>query len=133
MSNVQLELVKKAEDINDNISTLDKYIQTEKDPENEFAMKLIQRGICFVRIKSSDGYKFFPSRFIGYKGNSYDFHALADDIDGRETNRAITKVLGVKLEGNSEYDKQYVEYCRKLGFRAREKGSFGVVRKFWVL
>ena len=128
-----LELVRKTEDIYENISTLDNYIQSKKDPEHEFALNLIQRGVCFFRIKSEDGYKFYPSRFIGYKSNTYSIHASSQFIDGRETNRAITKVLGVKLAENGEYDKQYEEYCLAIGIQARDKGSFGVVRKFWAI
>jgi hypothetical protein len=130
-----LRLVDKVEDIYKNVTTLDKYIQLKKDPESAFALDLIRRGICFLRIESSDGYRFYPSRFIGYQSNSYDAHVNinANSIDGRETNRAITKILGVKLVNNSEFDKQYEEYCRTIGFQAHEKGSYGVPRKYWNL
>lgn len=128
-----LELVAEIEDIFENIATMENYLQSKKDPEHEFALNLIQRGVCFFRIKSEDGYKFYPSRFIGYKSNTYSIHASSQFIDGRETNRAITKVLGVKLAENGEYDKQYEEYCLAIGIQARDKGSFGVVRKFWAI
>ncbi len=128
-----LELVSKIEDIYENISTLENYIQSRKDPEHEFVLNLIQRGVCFFRVKSEDGYKFYPSRFIGYKSNTYSIHASSQFIDGRETNRAITKVLGVKLAENGEYDKQYEKYCLSIGIQARDKGSFGVLRKFWII
>ena len=133
MSELVLELVDRAEDIYKNISTMETYLQTRKDPENAFALNLIKRGICFVRIRGSEGYKFYPSRFIGYKSNTYDVHDGAGFIDGRETNRAITKVLRVKLTKDPEYDKQYEEYCLSLGLQARDKGTFGAPRKFWIL
>ena len=134
MKRQPLALIETKEDIYRNISTLDKYIQAKKDPETEFALGLVKRGICFLRIASSDGYKFYPSRFIGYKSNTYDTHnENSGYIDGRETNRATTKILSIKLSEDPVADKQYQEYCLSLGFQAHEKGSFGVVRKYWIL
>lgn len=52
--------------------------------------------------------------------------------DGRETNPAIGGVLrkGEPLP-NIELEVLYREYCEKLGFEARDKGSFGNEHKYW--
>ena len=45
------------------------------------------------------------------------------------TNAAISVVLGMKPETNSDLDKAYRDYCETLGFTANERGSF-VERKY---
>ncbi len=127
-----MRIILNLNELNVNIQTVDEYLTLRKDPEYSFAINLVKKGICFVVTKSNDSYKFYPSRFIGYECNSMVAHLNNKHRDGRKTNPAISKILGNKPSINSELDRLYKEYCETLGFTAKDKGSFGVVRKYWI-
>jgi hypothetical protein len=116
-----------------NIQTLDGYLNAQVDPEYDFALNLIKNGTCFVAMEDSSVYRFYPSRFIGYADNSMDAHLNNMEKDGKETNPAISKILGAKPSINSILNKEYARYCETLGFEPRDKGAFGSERKFWVI
>ena len=86
-----------------------------------------------MALPENGTYKFYPSRFIGYFGNSMNAHQNNNRRDGRTTNPAISAVLGMNPNANPEFDKAYKDYCETLGFTANERGSFGVERKYWVV
>lgn len=116
-----------------NIQTLDGYLNAQVDPEYDFALNLIKNGTCFVAMEDSSVYRFYPSRFIGYADNSMDAHLNNVEKDGKETNPAISRILGAKPSVNSILNKEYARYCETLGFEPRYKGAFGSERKFWVI
>jgi hypothetical protein len=116
-----------------NIQTLDGYLYSQVEQEYDFALNLIKNGICFVAMEDSSVYRFYPSRFIGYADNSMDAHLNNVGKDGRETNLAISKILGAKPSINSILNQEYARYCETLGFEPRDKGAFGIERKFWVI
>ena len=116
-----------------NIQTLDGYLNAQVDPEYDFALNLIKNGTCFVAMEDSSVYRFYPSRFIGYADNSMDAHLTNVEKDGKETNPAISKILGAKPSINSILNKEYARYCETLGFEPRDKGTFGSERKFWLI
>jgi len=60
-----------------------------------------------------------------------DSHLYNKYKDGRETNPAISKILGVNPIHNYSLEYFYRKYCESLGFIANDKGSFGVERKYW--
>ena len=127
-----MRTVKNKNELKKNFKTLDNYIVGKKDPKYYYALKLIEKGTCFIAVKiSEDDYKFYPSRFVGYFENSMDKHENNFEKDGRITNAAINKILCHKPEENSKLNFKYKEYCEKLGFIAKDKGSFVVKRKFW--
>jgi hypothetical protein len=129
-----VEIINNLSELKYTIKTLEDYLTNKKEPEYEFALQLIKRGTCFVVVEeNNNNYKFYPSRFIGYKGNSMDNHLNNDKKDGRDTNPAISNIIGHKPIPNEFLNNEYVKYCEKLGFIARNKGSFGVERKFWEL
>jgi hypothetical protein len=115
------------------INTLEKYLASKKDPEYSFALDRVKKGTCFVAVKHGEEYKFYPSRFIGYIDNTMANHLNSEDKDGRETNPAISKIIGSKPQHDSFLNEKYVAYCIRLGIKAAEKGAFGVERKFWVI
>jgi hypothetical protein len=117
----------------ENIKTLSNYIKSKKDPEYDFGYNLVKRGTCFIAVNKDGSYEFYPSRFIGYAGNSMDNHQNNKYKDGRETNQAISIILGSKPKPNDILDNFYKEYCETLGFIANDKGTFGVERKYWEL
>lgn len=129
-----MELVTSISEINTNIQTLDKYLDRKNDKEYSYALGLIKRGICFIAVKSGQCYKFYPSKFIGYKGNTMDDHQKkVKQRDGRETNPAISDILHQNESFDPELELAYREYCECLGFTASETGAFGAQRKYWRL
>jgi tetratricopeptide (TPR) repeat protein len=132
----KLELVENIGSLLENIGTLDAYLsQSSGTRENVFAKISIQRGKCFVAVGVDEyAYKFYPSRFIGYENNSMGRHQLSSLIDGRETNRAITRVLKIQLithdKNPSEWEKlelAYAAYCDSLGIAFSQRK-----RKYWL-
>lgn len=128
-----MRTVENLNELKANIKTLDKYLNSKTDPEYEFGLGLVKKGTCFVAVKENGTYRFYPSRFIGYVNNNIDAHLNNDYKDGKETNPAISSILGSKPTPNPELDILYREYCELLGFVANERGSFGVERKYWVV
>lgn len=115
----------------ENIEVLDTYIYQNCDPEREFALDLIKRGICFVTVFNNGDYRFYPSRFLGYRKNDMDAHLNNWNKDGKETNPVISKIIGITPSYDLELENEYRKYCERLGFVAWNKGAFGIQRKFW--
>ena len=128
-----MKTVESMEQMQDNVNTIEGYLLKRVDPEYEFALNLIKKGTCFLAIKNEHGYNFYPSRFVGYIDNSRDQHLNNEYKDGRETNQAISRVINSKPKPDSNLNSEYMKYCEDLGFTARDKGSFGVERKFWQI
>ena len=86
-------------------------------------------------MTDEDGTRFYPSRFIGYKKNSMGLHDSNDYKDGRETTPCISSIInnGKAPEHDALLEELFIEYYAFLGFTAREKGSYGVQRKYWRL
>lgn len=139
-----MELVKNINDILENAKIFDKYLEEGTSDEKEFAITKIASGMCFVVIKDKEDYKFYPSKYIGYKNNSvanyYEAYFNADALpgeekyecaamytfDGRMSNKAINKLLGCTCEKNYEMSEKFIDFCNKYGL----KGSYK--RKFWM-
>jgi len=139
-----MELVKNVKEIIENAKRFDYYIECGNSDEKEFAINCIAWGKCFVVIKENNRYKFYPSKYIGYKDNSasgyYDAYYSAQPLpgegkyrdgayftfDGRMSNKAITKVLGCNCVKDYSMSDKFIEYCNKYGLKGSEK------RKFWL-
>ena len=114
-----MRLVSRLPEVEANIRLLLSYLDRGDDSDGEFARALITRGICFVVVRLRGVDVFAPSRFVGYVGNSRRAHARAPDIDGRETNRALNRLLGVKLRRSRRLERDYQAFCTKLGITPR--------------
>lgn len=130
---MSMELVQNFNDIKINMTILDEYLGQKTDPEYSYALNLVRRGTCFIAVLGKDGYRFYPSRFIGYKDNTMERHENNYEKDGKVTNPQISNILDKKLQLSNMLNIEYKKYCESLGFVAWEKGSFGVERKFWVV
>lgn len=128
-----MEFIETLSELKTNVKVIEKYLKSKKDPEYSFALNLIKRGTCFVAIEEDGTYKFYPSRFMGYANNTMDSHLNNKMKDGRDTNFIISEILGKKPMANHILNNSYREYCKSLDFKANEKGSFGVERKFWEI
>ena len=128
-----MDLIANKHDLLENISKIDEYLNKKVDPEYSFAIDLIKRGICFVALEISNNIRFYPSRFLGYKGNTMDSHVSNEYKDGTETTPQITSIVSPGKEPIFDIllEKEYIEYCNSLGFTANKTGAFGVQRKYW--
>jgi hypothetical protein len=125
-------LISLIEQLTKNICTLEYYISEGDESEKLAATGYVVRGICFVAYSIKEELRFAPSRFIGYVDNSLESH-IPSETDGRETNNAISGILGAEPSLNPVLEGKFLEYCHKLGLQPKVKGSFGVDRKYWEL
>ena len=130
-----MNLIVNKQELLENMKRIDEYLENKTDPKYNFALDLIKKGTCFVVLSDISGVKFYPSRFIGYKNNTMNSHLSNDYKDGKETNPQISAIInnGKRPVFDLSLEQKYIEYCNSLGFIAREKGSFGVERKYWEL
>ena len=128
-----MKTISNISELKKNIREIDKYLKSKNETEVSFAKGLIKRGTCFVTVQTDEGYKFYPSRFIGYENNSMEVHECNQEKDGKETNPAISSIIGTKPQKNEALEDEYKEYCISLGFKANKAGAFGVERKYWML
>ena len=128
-----MRFVENIKELQSNMDTLDRYLARKIESTYSFALERVKRGVCFVAKRTDDGYRFYPSRFIGYANNSMLGHLNNPYKDGKETNPVISQIIGVQPRSNAVLDKEYRNYCEKLGFTASDKGAFGVERKYWEL
>ena len=117
-------------ELQENLSTLERYMDSADVDEREFHSGLVKRGICFVAYQKGSRCLFAPSRFVGYKHNAMAPHQSNDSKDGRVTNPAIDKILG-PCRADTKLNELYRKFCTELGFPARAKGTYGIERKFW--
>ena len=128
-----MKLIEDEKQLIRNIETLESYLTEGNDYEIKEATLLVKRGTCFVAYRIDKEIRFAPSRFIGYFDNKLDTHSVALYKDGRETNKALNKILKTKPLPDDNLNEQYFDYCNKLGIQPSDKGSFGAPRKFWRL
>lgn len=126
-----MKLINNKNQLIKNIDTLEGYLTEGNDYSSNEAKGLVKRGTCFVAYKVENEIRFAPSRFIGYKNNKLEKHSVSEEKDGRETNKAIIKILESKPLLNDKLNEKYLKYCNLLGIQPSEKGSFGAPRKFW--
>jgi hypothetical protein len=126
-----MELVKNLSEIIANITTLDEYLQ---DPaKQDFALKLIKDGVNFIAVKKDGGYRFYPSRYIGYKDNNHEAHLKYNLEEGKDANPIISQILKHNPKASQDMETAYKAYCEELGFMAAEKGNGGTERRFWII
>ena len=84
-------LTKTMEEFKENMAVLDGYLNSKQEETVSFAKERLKRGKCFVAAKTEQGFRFYPSKFIGYAGNSKKaWEDNSFERDGRETNKALT-------------------------------------------
>ena len=121
-----MNLISKIYDIEKNLDLFEYYLCEGNEDQQRFAIELIQRGSCFIAYEINREIRFAPSRYIGYKNNSIDLHRNNPSKDGRKTNPAITKVVGIALEKNKFLEKEFLKFTSSLGIKPNNKK-----RKYW--
>lgn len=99
---IEGRVIRDKKELRVNMDMLDKYIHSEKDTEYTFALSLIKKGACFIAVKEEYIYIFYPSRFRGYKNNTMNAHQNNDYKDVKDTNTAITSIIGNQPIVNKE-------------------------------
>ncbi|MGF6986573.1 putative restriction endonuclease [Paraburkholderia atlantica] len=127
----KMRVVAQFQDIENNISTLEKLKNSSSLSDVEAYRKLIKRGTCFVPYQQNRKISFAPSRFIGYEGNSIDRHAQSQEKDGRITNEAISSIFGMRPQQHPHLEKLYFDFCSRVGVEPSKTGTFGAPRKYW--
>lgn len=131
---IQRPVVKNKKHILDNMAQMDCYLSNMDNYFNRrFALERIKLGTCFIAVKVHDGFRFYPSRFIGYINNSRTEHESDFYKDGMETNRAIESILQKKPVFRQDMEDEYYKYCYWLGIEANNTGAWGVQRKYWII
>ena len=128
-----MRLIKKIKQLEQNINNIEKCLSDGTKEDRKGAFDLIKCGTCFVAYSVGDEFRFAPSRFLGYVNNQVQKHMLLPGRDGKETNKAIIKILKTMPIQDKELEKSYIKYCKKLRIIPNKKGAFGVTRKFWKL
>lgn len=107
--------VENREDVKENLMKLFSYMRNGNEDEIKFAKDLIKYGNNFA-IELIDGeYLFGPSRFIGYKKNSYESH-IQDQGHGSYTDSKLKRIYKTIAKGNdthSSYIDMFKDICSK--------------------
>lgn len=128
-----MPLITSLKELNTNLLTLEGYIPSAAGLKQNFYRNLIKNGVCFVAYTREGRDYFAPSRFIGYSSNDSATHASNASKDGRETNVAISNIIGFKPISDEDLNSRYMRFCARIEVEANEKGRFGVERKFWKI
>jgi hypothetical protein len=120
--------VENLSDIEANVDTLIDAIHSNSPDRQRFA-DWVKAGAVFYPYQFGRIIAFAPSRFIGYKGNSRQNHErlVANGIaDGKDTNPAISKIVGVKNLPSERLELAFQTYSRHIGVVPFDKK-----RTFW--
>lgn len=93
------------------------------------AIELLRNGKSIVVGNMGGRLAFAPSRFLGYQDNDIDQHIEErSNRDGKETNPAIKKALGVEKSPNAPAESEFLRYCANLGVSPPANR-----RQYWIL
>ncbi len=120
-------------EIKANMEVMDKYLKSKGHPEYNFAIDLLKSSNSFLVLKEKDIFKFYPSKFTGYESNSMNNHLGLTDKVGKNSNSAISEIIGYSPAENPALDEEYKRYCERIGFVPNDKDCLGEKRKYWQL
>ena len=123
-----MKLINSLEQLDANLRTFKRGLQADADGEFR---KLLRRGRKFVVRKIDGQVVFAPSRFVGYVDNTIERHKGNIEerrADGKETNPAITLVLGRDWESSDQFEKLYKSYCKSFGIENYSRHKRG----YWL-
>ncbi len=123
-----MALVRTMNDIIQNLTTLEGYINGENPSESEQAKKLIKEGENIVVYKVDGENHFAPSDFCAHKDNTLERYASNNEEDVKDANKAVAKVVGKDAFVNKTIDSKFVEYCTSIGAKPS-----AVERSYWRL
>lgn len=112
-----METVESLEGLLENFSRLEGYLCEGSPEEQGFARILLKKGKSFVSYEFNGESRFAPSRYIGYKANSFENHIGNKSKDGGITNRAISRVLGSEPNPSQELDHVFQTFTMNIGIK----------------
>ena len=113
-----------------NIETVENYLTDGDLSEKNILLNLIRKGKCLVAYKVDKEYRFAPGRFLGYMDNQLNKHQKSHkEIDGRETNVLISRVLKEQPLTDAKLESKYIQYCVCLGVQPSAYSK----RRYWFL
>jgi len=128
-----MDLITTISDLRTNFENLDQGLVQQ----DEYAKKLILRGRCFIVVNNADGYRFYPSRFMGYQNNTLSRHFNNATKDGKRTNPVIQRILATPLVSQlfgaewHDYEERFIQYCMQICSENPYRIPNG--RKYWHL
>lgn len=125
-----METIKTKKELIKNLETIEQYLQSEQADIFETMARYVARGKCFVAYIVDGQYHFAPSRFVGYANNSLLKHDANTSKHGRDTNPAITRILGEK-RFIKKLEQSYFTYCEWLGVTPNDNKQ--ARRTYWLL
>lgn len=126
-----MKLIQDSTQLKQNIEKIENYLSNGTEQQKTETIKLIKRGTCFIAYSTGKELRFAPSRFLGYVDNTISKHKNNENKNGGVTNNAISEILEAEPKQNSRLEKEYFEYCKKIGIVPSKSGAFGATRKFW--
>ncbi|MDQ3330703.1 MAG: HNH endonuclease [Planctomycetota bacterium] len=122
------QLVERWEQVEANIRTLEAARRSEAAQLREEYGALITKGRHFIAYQSESGVAFAPSKFIGYIDNDIATHRnlRSNGRNGRETSKALKRILGGAPEADESAEKAYLNFCGTLGTPDEH------ARKYWI-
>lgn len=122
--------VENREDVRENLIQLFSYIRSGNGDEIKFAKDLIKYGNNFA-IELIDGeYLFGPSRFIGYKKNSYESH-IQDQGHGSYTDSKLKRIYKTIAKGNDTYS-SYINIFRNICSKYDIERNFDSINNIYI-
>lgn len=112
-----MKLVKDIDDIVDNLKTLETYLKSKNDAERTFAQELVRNGITILIYKVNGSNHYAPAHFCAYLNNSMKQHAEMEDIDHKEADAALDKLLKGKAWFLQQKENEFLNYCKSLGLK----------------
>src|ERR1035437_3104647 len=122
-----MRLIKKREQLENNLNTVEGYLIEGTDDEKLELATLIKKASCIIAYQFGNEIRFAPSRFVGYVNNSLKGY-VRSQADGKETNVVIRSILKSHPLPNKKLKNAYLSYCNSLGLKAENKKH-----KFWKL
>ena len=107
-----MELVDSEQDIRDNLAAFDLKLKNERDARG-FYHERVKKGKNFVSYQVGNEWRFAPSRFIGYKGNSPESYKKYQG-NGGVTDKRLSKLLGERKLDHRKSSK-FKKFAKKLG------------------
>jgi glycerol-3-phosphate dehydrogenase len=119
-------LVQSREEIVANLHRLEEYLDSTSNEERDFARELLRKARCVVLARRNGQLLIGSSRFVGYAMMTRERFNAHINKDGRETNVAISQLLGSGPVEDSALEAEYQAFCQQHAIQPS-----GHSRKYW--
>lgn len=121
-----MNLVKKRQDLIDNIETLEGYLTSKSKKEKEWAIDRVINAEKLVIYKVNGENHFAPYDFLALKGNSIAEHDSGiEEFEMKKLRDTVTSIVGNSFN-NETTEARYAEYLKTIGKKPPK-----IERVFW--